>query len=564
MEKNEKNKNLSLQYMALVEDIEKQIIKLENLGFSMQKYRNRMKEIKEKIDNNSSQSIENNTYTNSIVNERQLDIGDLSTLYFEVISSLEEMKQEISDKYDAFIILFKDSSYLNECLRNIKNSENLVSFIEIAIDLLNKIECSPTSDYKQIKTIIDNAYKTVFNMMKLEALAGSCFSSESIFSVVKKNSIHSFFIAKFVQEECEKSQDPKVLSRFHQLETTGVSNSNLIDYSLFRLLAVSTDAPFVKPLQESTKASVEEYKKNIEEIRNQAKTLESSKKDYENKISEQRHDLFKGLRRASLILASLGIAGTLSMNAFKGIKNDGIKYRTISTEYDIQTGESYEGEDNGEYSFILSRNVSVLEESPWVYDEEKEKYAKAFSTYNLESNPRVKNPDEYVEMIKGNDYSTREFKYIDEKPDDFEKQITKYFVTIKEFDYDDNVNVLVPFALFLSALIFLFIGMCELLIYASIFDGEYLFIEDKYDPVIKDYLASRQNAIVSKKELEENIRKLRELIKKHYDLLENIKSISCYKELCPEVGNELNSDEELKEMVAQSAPSASLKKVFGK
>ena len=550
--------------MALVEDIEKQIINLENLGFSMQKYRNRMKEIKEKIDNNSSHSIENNTYTNSIVNEGIIDTGDLSTLYFEVISSLEEMKQEISNKYDAFIILFKDSSYLNECLRNIKNCENPVSFIEIAIDLLNRIEFSPTSDYKQIKTIIDNAYKTVYNMMKLEALAGSCFSSESVFSVVKKNSIHSFFIAKFVQEECEKSQDPKVLSKFHQLETTEVSNSNLIDYSLFRLLAVSTDAPFVKPLQESTKASVEEYKKTIEEIRNQAKALEFSKKDYKDKISEQIHDLFKGLRRASVILASLGIAGTLSMNAFKGIKNEGLRYRTTSIEYDIQTGESYEGEDNGEYSFILPRNVSVLEESPWVYDEEKGKYAKAFTTYDLESNPRIKNPDEYVEMIKGNDYLTREFKYTDEKPDNFENQITKYFVTIKEFDYDDSVNVLVPFAYILSSIIFLIIGLLELLIYIAIFDEEFLFVDDECSSVMSDYLVSRQNAKVSKKELEENIRKLRELIKKHYDLLESIKSISCYKELCPEVGNELISDEELKEMVAQNAPSASLKKVFGK
>ena len=126
------------------------------------------------------------------------------------------------------------------------------------------------------------------------------------------------------------------------------------------------------------------------------------------------------------------------------------------------------------------------------------------------------------------------------------------------------MNVLVPFAYILSSIIFLIIGLLELLIYIAIFDEEFLFVDDECSSVMSDYLVSRQNAKVSKKELEENIRKLRELIKKHYDLLESIKSISCYKELCPEVGNELISDEELKEMVAQNAPSASLKKVFGK
>ena len=564
MEYNKKNTNLSLQYVALVEDIEKQITTLENLGFSMQKYRNRMKELKEKIENSIPQSIENNTYTNIIVNERQLDTGDMAPLYFEVISSLEGMKKEIFDKYDAFIILSKDSSYLDECLRNIKNSDNPFSLLESAIDLLNKIECSPTSDFKQIRPIIENAYKTVYNMMKLETLTDSCFSSKSIFSVVKKNSIHSSFIVKFVQEECAKSQNPKVLSKLHQLETMGTSNSNLIDPSLFRLLAMSTDVPFAKSLQDSTQASVDEYKKTIEEIRIQAQTLESSKKDYENKINEQKNDLFKALRRASFILASLGIAGVLSTGVFKGIKSDGVKYRTTSTEYDIQTGESYEGDGNEEYSYELTRNVSVLEESPWVYDEESKKYAKAFTTYYLESSPRAKNPGDYVEMTKGNDYSTREFKYIDEKPDEFEKQITKYFVTIKEFDYDDSVNGMVVFAFVLSSLVFLFIGVVDLLLYAYAFNEKYLFLDDKYSPVMKDYLASCKNAKDSKKELEDNIKKIRELIKKYYDLLDSIKSISCYSELCPEADKELKSREELQKMVAQNAPSASLKKVFGK
>ena len=79
-----------------------------------------------------------------------------------------------------------------------------------------------------------------------------------------------------------------------------------------------------------------------------------------------------------------------------------------------------------------------------------------------------------------------------------------------------------------------------------------------------DYMNSRKTTIVSKKDLEENIDKLRKLIKKQYDLLEKIKSNSYSSELCPEVDKALKSEEELKKMVAQSVPSASLKKVFGK
>ena len=566
MENNEKNKNLSLKYETLVGDVEKQISDLEELGFSMKRYRGMLKNIKEELENNINNGlIVDNNYTNNNVNERQFDTSDLSQLYIDLISSLEEMNQEISNKYDAFSLLYKDSSYLNECLSRIKVSDNPVSLLDETIDLLDRIDKSPTSDFKQIKPIIENAYKTVYNMMKLEALTRDSFSSESIFSAVKNSSIHSSFIAKLVQEECAKSQDPEVLSKLHQLESMGTSNYYLISPSLFRMLAISNGAPFVKPLQDSTQASVEEYKNTIDQIKKQATTLDSSKKKYIENVNEQKCELFKALRRAAFILVSLGITGSISVGTFKGLTKDNLNYRTISTEYDIQTGESFEGEDNGEYGFELLRNVSVLEESPFVYDEEEGKYVKTFTTYNLESNPRVKNPDEYVEMIKENDYSTREFKYINEKPDNFENQITKYFVTIKEYDYNDSKkdNVLIAFALIVSSLLCFLFGMLELILYLYTFE-DFLFIEDKHDPIIKKYLASRQNAIFSKKELEENIKELRALIKKQYDLLNSIKSISCYKELCPEVEQEFTSEEKLKEMVAQSAPSASLKKVFGK
>ena len=458
MEINKEKGSLSLKYETLVGDVEKQISDLEELGFSMKGYRDKINDIKKNMVDKIQRNRGNDK--NIAVNEGQLNTSDLSSLYIDSISTLEKMNKEIFDEYNPFFILFKNSSYLDECLSRIKVSDNPVSLLDETIDLLDKIEASPTSDYSQVKKIIEDSYRTIYNVMKLETLTGSSSFSESVFSAVQKSRIHSSFITRLVQEECEKSQDPKVLSKFHQLETMGMGSNILIDTSLFRLLALSTESSYVKSLQESTQASTEEYKKIIESIKDQATTLQYSKNRYEANLKSQRNDLFKALRRAAFILASLGVAGAISVSTFKAVEKNDIKYRITSTEYDLQTGESYEGKDNGEYSFAGLSSVSVEKETPWEFRENKNDYVKYITRYDLETSPLAKEPSDYLKLIKGLNYSHVETKFMTEKPCEFDEQITKYFVTIREFDYDDIRKGDMAFlSLLLSACIFLLIEL---------------------------------------------------------------------------------------------------------
>ena len=547
-------KNLSLRTESLVSDIEKKIRDLESLGFNMKTYSDRLSKIKESI----SSKTDNYNFEN--INEVKVDGEHLDSSWMKYITELEKIKSEIAEKYESFYVMSKSVSYLNGKLDNI-NEVDFNLLYDVALELLNNLESSPSGEYEQQKFIVEASYEVIYHILKLKSISLDIesFRDDPLYLRIKNSDTHSSFISNLILEEANKLENPKLMDKIYQLEINGMDSKVLIDYDLFRLLFLSAKGKFVEDLKEKTKKIYSEYNATLEEMKRSARDLQTSKNDYINNSKSTRKEFFRILRRLSFLLVSFGLIGFISVNSFKGLKGAERKYLTKSKEYDLQTGEVVESED---YELLNSNNVTVIEEMPWEYEEGLfGGYYKRNRKYNLESVDGNDDPKFYVEKSKDLRYYQSSLGS-EEEPENFGKEEKKYTVIIKEQgeEYIEPDSGDIVMDVVIITFIDLLVLMLELCIYINAFK-ETLLPGDYDNGVIVDFKEEFDDRNESKRKMLSDIKRLRELVERCKKQLETIKESPYYSYINPEV-EEMINNVNIEEILSESVPDTDMKKLL--
>ena len=517
-------KSQSIKYITLIKDVTKKISELESIGIDMKPYKDKLNKIKNETDNKDK----NNECQYDFIDTNAVTEKMSESLYSKKIEELEFLIIVLQEKYENYYVSSKKSSYIQDRL----NEENIdiTDLVGTANVLLEKIESMPTDDYKIQEPIINSIYKAVYNVMKLESLYQTFHNNSIILSKVNKSDIHSFYISKQIEEECNMSQNKQVLDKYNQLKTASMNNNIIINNELLRLLALDTEKECITNFKEKALKNIEDYKRAIQELKITATRLNDSAFEYNKYSKRTRKDQIKLLKRLSFILASLGITGTICFSTVKEMKKEADLYNTHTIEYDIQTGEA---KDSYSWEIKKKNNALLKEEEPWEYNEDTKEYSKNFNEYSFNLDD-VEDPNSYLKMINENNLSDSDTQTTKEKPDNFGNEQKKYNLTFKEYgeEHKGQEDDMLFYGIFVVPLIALMVSLIEIILYTATFKIQ-ISKEGKIG-ILNDYEHDKKSKLLAEKGMNEIIKELQAMIDKCNNLLVCINN-PVYYNLYPEL-----------------------------
>ena len=542
MSKNE-FESQSIIFATLIKEAEEKILKFKSIGLNMKTYEDRLNDIKGSILNPNK---ENPIISKNIVSR---DENDKNKSYDINNSKLKDLIQELS-KYEEYYLMVKKAEYLSSQLKDneLLDADYLIS---AAVNLLKRIELIPLDDYANQEKIINISYETIYNILKLESLTSSNILKEEI----KENKIHSYNIAKLIEDECNTLNNRTIFDRINYLESESMDKSIIIDSKLLRLIAVTYDENYVNQIKEKIITNYNNYLSIKEELKSTAASLETKTAAYENKKEKNLDDFLFMLKRVGVITASLGTSVILSVSAYFGLAEADKKYLTKNIVYNLETGETSTSED---WERLSDYDVIVEVENPWEI-KKSGKYKKTRDYYKFKSLSDNKDPENYIKMIEDKSINRRKTEESIEKPENFENDETKYKVLFKEYtdEYLESDEKLI--CGFMSMLTFLVLALSSILLYAKVFSTEDPI--DDLDYAVKTFLDDIEYKIEDEKAMKEYIQKIYELINKCNELNDILKKNPAYAELCPEISTILE-DLKAETIIDQYAPSANKKRVL--
>ena len=507
----------ALQYQALFLQINNQIKSLDLIGLDTTVFKNRVEIVNNQLNRDLKVQECNFNSTSSIF---------LDEIYINAISNLEKISNELEENREEYYIISVKTALIKSNLKNMSGLDISVISKEAA-GLLDKIENSSTVDYSIEKNLIEDAYKVIYQVMKLEALySNKDFSS--LFSKVNNSNIHSSFISNLVRKEIASTGNQKLLNKQYSLESKGREYNVLINSNLFRSIALVNNKQFVNGINDILTKLIHEYRLNINVMKNSINLIRSYNNSYENIVQEKKRKKHTIAKRISLVTGTVVTSAFLMFGAFKlGRKLDRV-YPVTSTVYDLQSGE-VTIDNEPKYEEKLDTTVLVLETEPWVKRGVISPYYERITHgYYLFFNPNISDFTEYVEIAK----DSRPYKYhtetLEYEPADFDNQDLLYSVVFNEYgdEYKERVGAgTVAIPLFTAS----FIVCLSFFLFSSdatriLRKGEYLDTS-----IVEDYKELSYKLNSKRDEIKEELKDLRTNIEKNKELYEEIVNNPLYK-----------------------------------
>ena len=530
-------KSQSIIFATLISEAERRINEFKSIQMDMTEYENRLKEIKKDIYNEISDL---NDFKNE-TNKKQDP-----TTYNNTISKLTDLIDDLKN-YEEYYIVSNKAIYIVEQLVNNGNI-NFDFLIDEANNLLDYIEDMPTDDYDKQKSSIGTSYKAIYNIMMLESL----LKTNTILTRIKSSEVHSSYISNLILDESNQLNDNLVNNRIKYLKSKGMDSNILIDKELFQLIALCKDENYLKQVKEETIEKYNKYNQCLDELKSTAHTLENRAYDYKRKSKETSNDLTKLIKRLAFTAACIGTSSLLTISAYKWLDRIDNLYRIKGIEYNLETGESKEGELWDKFD---KHNVLVIEENPWTTN--KGVYVKYTNYYNFKSIPNS-NAKDYVNIAKQSSPNKSSEKIVEEKPNNYGNEKAKYRVIIKEYtnDYSDgnSEGLWILFCVILAVILYIVYEFS----YESVYSAHFSItdIKDKTINCIDD--KKSKNSI--EKSMKADIKRIYELINTCNELYSFLKDNPAYLRLCPEIDKimeDLNADA----IIDEYAPSTNKKLV---
>ena len=167
------------KYNAEIQNIYGILNKINNI-FDVSEYKDRVKKIEERVENDDSLN------KNMLVLDFQMDYEDM--IYYSYIDEIKKITDEVNEKYVPFYELYLLTAKVNSYINIDDNSSNLESVkdvIENTIKLVDVVNSLNTHNIKEKNALIEEAYKVIYKVILYEEM----FDRSDVLDYINKKNI---------------------------------------------------------------------------------------------------------------------------------------------------------------------------------------------------------------------------------------------------------------------------------------------------------------------------------------------------------------------------------------
>lgn len=342
------------QYDAVIQNIKGILNKIDTL-FDVSEYKEKVKEIEEKVKNDDSLN------NNMLILDIQMDYEDM--IYYGYIDEIKKITDEVNEKYVPFYELYLLTANVNSniSINNYSlNLENIKDIIDDTIKLVNSVNNLNTHNIKEKNVLIDEAYKVIYKVVLYEEM----FNRSDVLDYINKKNISvnrenlGRLLAndiKYLSEEEIRNEDLRVIRD----EGLGYDYLNRdIIKKLSKRIMGNVNSEYLEKKQRA-----------IKDFDFEAKKVKDKEDELLNNLSENKQNItvnrfqkaFLRTKILSLLLIPV-ITFSAGKQIGKNISNKITEYKTITRSIELNSGKI----------------IGVPEE---VYDEKETTYVATVTRY---------------------------------------------------------------------------------------------------------------------------------------------------------------------------------------
>ena len=375
--------DMGMKYNSCKISIENLISKIEKLNFDVKYYQNRVDFVEHELQGKIKDCMFNN--------DSLFNVDIFNQIYGDGIKELNKLSNKLIEKYDDYYKMVNLNEYIDHFVHG-DNFDDINTYVNEGITLLNCMENSSTLIYESEKSIIESVYNTIYKLLLLEAY----YSNRSmLLDRVKASSMSSSYINSMLEEKIMEIKDKKVKSNIHKLNSKNGLETNYLDKDTLKLIAKKNNLSKV-----NTDNDVSD---SINYISNQVDIVKSKY----NKILdiEELKDIKRGVTGGALVFgAVLSAIAAVDALVIGCAEHDETKVYSIETNVD----------DENDVNIIDRKYVDltdyeledyVVEYSPWKSQDGKnfrDVYKYDYATNSSEQCEKLylENPDTYEKEIE--------------------------------------------------------------------------------------------------------------------------------------------------------------------
>lgn len=419
-------KDLSVVYNGKLLSVKDALKKLKELNFDVHKIEKAIAEIESDVES----KIEEN-YHNFDKADSKIFLHDAVTMaYTQAISKLERIDDVIKDEYNTYYVINAKYIALSKMIEEI-NKHDIDNIIQKGMELLDLIKQSSTIDYNMEKSLVENIYKLIYKILKLELIYGQ----ENFFlNKVAVDETDSSYLVGLVKENIEKlpkKERKDIDNNIAELAINGLDDSNYLNRNLLAAIIVAEDNSLAKKINNKFTKNLADYKKKAAEyslVVSQNDEFTVTNKNLKKEVKKTR---FGKLRKVSFMYLNtiLITAGILSSGYILKDATRTKAYLTTTKTYDSSMEEETSTET---YESKRDDALTLVEYSPW--DDPgyfRDQYTRNVYTYDLKAlEDSFTNLEGYLNSeIKDDITFEKKEETSEEKPNDFDYQGNKYVIT---------------------------------------------------------------------------------------------------------------------------------------
>ena len=402
--------DFAIKYKNLYQEVEIMIENIGEIGFEVNNYKQELRNIEKKVNNN----ISNNFVSNFAK-------ASYESFYCDGIKELNKIKNEL-DKYNTYFKIFNSCNYVNTSIQT-KDiaSDSLNNYVSEMIYNLKQIIKSDTMNYNNEKHFVEKVYETAYNLIKVEIIN----TGESrLYTFCKTNEINTSYFNKIIRKELdsinlndEKKKKKKI--KYYEIMKQGIE-SDCFDLDIIKYILLCTNEYNVDNCLNRISDDINVYGSKIK--KSDAERLISRKGYIISNLKEYRKDIRK-------CIASLAFVSTL-LSGF-GLVKPAAKSFAMDDLYTRKTLI---------YSTVTDEETSLTEDIFWTENDapSNRTVIKVYPQYNGENK-------RFYNMYDVSNYQFDNAKdYYDYGLDNYKTTpVTKEHKSDKEiiFDYDGGYTV---------------------------------------------------------------------------------------------------------------------------
>lgn len=349
---------------ATLVEIRQMLEKLKNMNIDVSKLEARVNVVEQQVNkeiDTVQQQYESQENLNTLLKD-----GYFAGIYQKGIKQLVMIQNYLLEEFNIYYKIYGKYQYIISGINQI-SKDNINTFVADTKTLLTQINNTPNMDYSMEKTLVENIYSLVFQIIKKEfQLTGK----SNLLSILTESDIS--YIEMYLLKEIESlslESSSEISRKLKEIESTGL-NVDYLQEDLLRLLWNDENGNIVESAEDSS--SMIEKKKYLEEIRIREEQIQLCSK-IEQKIEQQSKQIKDTSleikeKRSRILKNRLFLAGYIS--AYLGIGAGSfllIKEAFKEKHYYVKE-ETYQenGEISEDYYYDLDEDsVTILKYYPY-------------------------------------------------------------------------------------------------------------------------------------------------------------------------------------------------------